>query len=103
MLHFKTKLHYIYTYDNSIRKINLRVQPKSKMFPSVTHPHFISNLSVFLLLNTKEDIMKNVGEQTAGIFSILWKSMAAVNCLITHIFYKYVILCSTEERNSGLK
>jgi len=30
---------------------------------------------------------------------LLWKSMAAVNCLLA-FFKKYLHLCSTEERNS---
>jgi len=38
-------------------------------------------MTLFLLLNTKEDVLKNVGDQ---IF-LLWKSMATVNCLITDI------------------
>ncbi len=46
--------------------------------------------SFFILLNTKEDILKNFGKQTVdGSHSIfffhIWKSMATVNCLVTHI------------------
>ncbi len=35
-----------------------------------------------------------------GIFPILWKSMAAVNCFVTNILQNILFLCSTEERNS---
>lgn len=42
----------------------------------------------FLLLNTKEDILKNVGcwlRSKLLFFSIEWKSMVSSNCLVTHI------------------
>jgi len=39
-----------------------------------------------LLLNTKEDILKNVGLQALYLFSILWKSMAAFNVLVNYSF-----------------
>ncbi len=45
-------------------------------------------MSFFLLLNAKEHILKNVGNQTVKlcyVFPILWKSMATVNCLVTNI------------------
>jgi len=29
-----------------------------------THPQVVPNLNEFLLLNTKEDVLKNVGNQT---------------------------------------
>jgi len=55
-------------------------------------------------MNTKEDILKNMGNQTVDIdfhnrkkiIKILgYKSMATVNSMVTNI-----LLCSTEERNS---
>ncbi len=68
----------------------------SKMHPKMnfchyllTHMSFQTCMDFFLLLNTKEDILKNVGNQTVdgshSMFSILWMSMAAVNCLVTNI------------------
>jgi len=51
-------------------------------------------MSFFLLLKTKEDILKDVGNQTVNIvaidfhsmFLLMWKSMATVNWLTT--FFK---------------
>jgi len=68
-----------------------------KMMSSFTHPH------VCLLCNTKDDILKNVGNQTVDGShwlpyekkKILWKSVGS--WLPT--FFK-IILCSTEQRNS---
>jgi len=49
--------------------------------------------------HTKKDILKNVGNQTPIDFHsrkiILWKSMAAVKCLIHSS--KYLFLCSNSE------
>ncbi len=48
-------------------------------------------MNFFILLNTKEDILKNGGKQIVAIdfdkafFSILSSSMATVNCLVTDI------------------
>jgi len=59
-------------------------------------------MSFFLLLKAKEDILKNVSNQTVDRphISILWKSMESMNCLVTHIPQKNLLLCSAEERNS---
>jgi len=79
-----------------------------KMFSSFIHPQVVSKpMSFFLLIKTKEDIMKNAGNQTcwrtlltymlhsiAYMFFLFWKSLATVNCLVTNI-----LLFSTE-RNS---
>ncbi len=35
-----------------------------KILSSFTHSHVVPNQSFFLLLNTKEDTLKNVGNQT---------------------------------------
>ncbi len=50
-------------------------------------------MGFFLLLSVIDDILKNVGNQTVDVAidfhsmakKILWKSMAAVNCLVTNI------------------
>ncbi len=49
-------------------------------------------MSLFLLLNTKEDILKNVGHQTVdgshdlhSMEKILLKSMVIVNYLVTNV------------------
>jgi len=34
---------------------------------------------------------------------ILWKSMGPINCLVTEIPQKYLILCSKEEIHTGLE
>ncbi len=51
---------------------------------------FQTCVSLFLMLNIKEDILKNAGNQTVdGVFptsivekEILWKSMGTKNCLV---------------------
>ncbi len=63
-------------------------------------------MSFFLLLNIKEDILKNVGEQfRSPLTSIIWgKSTIEVN--VDHQLFvfshssKYFLLCSAEEKNS---
>ncbi len=35
-----------------------------KIMSSFTHSHVIPNMYTFLMLNTKEDILKNAGNQT---------------------------------------
>jgi len=37
---------------------------KKSVFISFSHPQVVQNLYEFLLLDTKEDILKNVGNQT---------------------------------------
>jgi len=54
-------------------------------------------MSFFLLMNTKEDILKNVSNQTvAGPHrlpyyegKILWKSMGSIKCPVTNILQIY--------------
>ncbi len=60
-------------------------------------------INLFIVVNTKEDISKNVGNQTvAGPLDrykkILWNSLGTSNCLVFHILQNNV--CSAEERNS---
>jgi len=48
-----------------------------------------TSMNFFLLLNTKEDILKNVGNQKVdvphSIFLLLWKSMLSIHSLVTDI------------------
>ncbi len=56
--------------------------------------------SFFVLLNTKEDIVKNVGNTQLLVtidshtifFPRLWKSMATVNCFVTNILHNIFVL-----------
>ncbi len=69
------RVHWFFGYSSS----------KKKIMSSFTHPQFVPNLYYFfLLLNTKEDILNNVGNQTVdgshSIFFILWVLMATINC-----------------------
>ncbi len=67
-------------------------------------------MSFFYLLNTKEDTLKNDGNLTiAGshwleLFSILYKSMSTVNCLVAHSL-QYIFLCVQQktETHTGLE
>ncbi len=54
------------------------VDPKIKFLLSFTHSQVGSNLSFFLLLSLKEDILKNFGNQTIDFYSgyNIWKSKA---------------------------
>jgi len=65
-------------WQNIIKGI---VHPKISILSSFTHPQFVPNIK--LILNTKEEILKNGGNQTVDIGGK--KSMAAVNCLVTNI------------------
>jgi len=60
-------------------------------------------MSFFLLLNTKQDILKNVGNQTVdGTHSIFFPTMEVngYHQLFDYLHsLKYLLLCSTEERN----
>ncbi len=65
-------------------------------------------MSFFLLLNTKEDILKNVENQTVAIdFHSMEKNTVEVfgNQKLFNYQHssKYIRLCSTEERNSTWK
>ncbi len=59
------------------------------------------------MLNTKEDIWKNVGNQTvAGSIvrnkKIIWKSMATVNCLIANILADIFFCVLNRRKKTGL-
>ncbi len=61
--------------------------------------------SFFLLLNTEEDILKNVGNQTVdGSHWLLYYGVAAVNCLITNILQN-TFFCVQQKKgiHTGLK
>jgi len=73
-----------------------------------TIPKVIPNLNFFLLLNTKEDILKNVGNQTKtidfhGIFSILWKSMRTSSCSGIHILHNIFCVQQKKEIHTDLE
>jgi len=74
------------------------VHSKIVIMSSFTHPQVVP---IFLLLNTKKDILKNVGNQT--MTPIVWrtKPFGPVNQQFgfQHCS-KYFLLCSAEDRNS---
>ncbi len=57
------------------------VHSKMKMLSSFTHPQVFTCMSSFLLLSTKEDILKNVGHQTVdgALTLILSENIMEVN------------------------
>ncbi len=73
-----------------------------------THPHFVLNLYEFLLLSTK-DILENVGNQTIAVaidfhsifFSILWKSMATSNYLVTKNIQNILFCVQQKKETTG--
>ncbi len=84
------------------------VHPKMKILSSFTHPQvFQTCMNVFVLLNTKEDILKNVGNRAVldhSIFFQLWKSMMPLNSLVTN-FLQNIFLCvrQNKEIHTGLE
>ncbi len=59
-------------------------------------------MGLFFLLIIKEDILKNMGNQTILfdfhiIEKLLWRSVGTINCLVTRILQN-IYLCSAEER-----
>jgi len=63
---------------------------KMKILSSIINPQVVANLflSYFLLLNTKEDILKNdwnfgTIDFHSLVFFLLWKSMVPNNCLVS--------------------
>ncbi len=66
-------------------------------------------MTFFLLLNTKEDILRNVGKRTVSVptdFHYIGKSSINVSgdyqLFVFSHSSKYLLLCSEEERNSTL-
>ncbi len=63
---------------------------------------FQTFMTYFLLLNTKEDILKNVGgSHWLPLYGgeILWKSMATSNCLVNNILQN-ILFCV--QQNKGI-
>jgi len=73
---------------------------------SFTLKLFQTCMNFFLLLNTKEDILKNVGNQTVDHFpltsivwgKILWNSMGTINCLVTDILQNFLFVFSRRKK-----
>jgi len=68
-------------------------------------------MNVFVLLNTKEDILKNEGNSSSGapltsivIFFLLWKSMVAQNSLVTNFLQNiFLRVQQNEDIHTGLE
>ncbi len=65
-------------------------------------------INLFLVVNTKEDISKNVGNQTVTgpldrYKKILWNSLGTSNCLVFHILQNSMYVQQKKETHSGLK
>jgi len=83
-----------------------------KIQTSVTLPLVVANLCepVFLLLNTKEDILKNdwivgtIDFHSILLWIILWKSMVPNKCLVP-IVLQNIFLCvqQKKETRTGLQ
>jgi len=73
-----------------------------KILPSFTHPQVVANLyDFFLLLNTKEDILKNDWNYGIVDFFFYYGSQW---CQSSNHSSKYLPLCSAEDRNhTGLQ
>ncbi len=59
-------------------------------------------MDVFVLLNTKEDILNNVGSSGVTLTSIvffflIWKSMVPQNSLVTNFLHN-IFLCSQQNK-----
>ncbi len=66
---------------------------------------FQPSTNVFVLANTKEDILKNVGNRAVlghnwlpYIFFLLWKSMVPQNCVATN-FLQNIFLCVRQNKD----
>ncbi len=75
--------------------------------PRTTKPVvFHSCMNVFDLLNTKEDILKNLGKQSSSgapltsivFYFLLWKSMVPQNSLVTN-FLQNIFLCVQQNKD----
>jgi len=65
-------------------------------------------MSFFLLLITKEDILKNTGNQSSWapliiFFFIVWMSLGSINCLVTHILQNMFFAQQKKEIHTGLE
>ncbi len=98
------------TIDQCFRRLSIyinvhsvhRKHQKEKIRSSCTHPHVSINLYVsFLPLNTREDTLKNEGNQTVDDLvqkNILCQSN---NCLVNHII-QHAFLCSNNDETVPL-
>jgi len=89
-------------------KLHVGVQKKKKKLKGILHPkkfkfcHHLLTLtcmSFFLLMNTKQDILKN--DILTPLTSIVEKNIyyGSQWCQSSNRSSKYLILCSSEERN----
>ncbi len=83
-----TRTFIVWWSDNIRMSVKGIVQPKMNILSSFTHPQVVPNLCIFLLLNSKEDIFKNVGNPAGGYW-LPWYYLLSM-----HVNG----LCSTEER-----
>ncbi len=58
-------------------------------------------INLFIVVNTKEDISKDVGNQTVA--GPLWNSLGTSNCLVFHILQNSMYVQQKKETHSGLK
>jgi len=75
---------------------------KMNMLSSFTHRQVVQFKPY--VLNTKEDILKKMGNQTVDdfhhqvFFSFYgWKSMGSINCLVYQHYSKFLLLCAAEK------
>ncbi len=75
--------YFLETTDMTVSKFCLKLKYCHHL---LTLKSFQTSMSFFLLLNTKENIFKNVCTQTAANIGkkILWKSMGTSNCLVNN-------------------
>ncbi len=71
----------------------------SDIYRHIAQPYFQTCMNVLVLLNTKEDILKNVGNRAVlghhwrpYFFFLWWKSMEPQNSLVTN-FLQNIFLC----------
>ncbi len=85
------------------------VHPKMKILSSFTHPQVVPNLyECLVLLNTKEDVLNNVGFWGTidfhSIFVLLWKSMVPQNSLVTNFLQNiFLSVQQNKEIHTGLE
>ncbi len=67
-------------------------------------------MNVFVLLNTKEDILKNGKQSSSGapltcivFVFLLWKSMVSQNSLVTNFLQNIFLCVQNKEIHTGLE
>jgi len=104
----KVFLKVNYSFNLAISFLKGIVHPKWKCWHHLlTLKWFQTCMSFFLLLNTKENILKNVGNRTVDcnhwlplIFFPTMEGNGVHQLFNCQHSSKYLLLCSTEERNS---